>query len=68
MDIKQLEKVSHAEEILQGLRDLCMVLQGPAVKDIPPTVFGVMKTGLESAQTLLEEITDGAVALRKGGN
>ena len=45
-----------------------MVLQEPAVKDIPPTVFGVIKTGLESAQSLLEEITDDTVALRKGGS
>lgn len=63
MEIKQLEKVSHAGEILQGLRDLCMVLQEPAVKDIPPTVFEVIKTGLESAQSLLEEITDDTAAL-----
>lgn len=67
MDVKQLEKVSHAEEILHGIADLCMVLQEPAIKDIPPTIFAVMEIGLESAQSLLKEITDGTVEAGKGG-
>ena len=49
----QLEKVC---QILNGLRDLCILLESPGIKDIFPSIFILMETAAEKAVFLLEEM------------
>lgn len=55
MDLKQQDLIEHAGQILNGLRDFCVVLDEPELTAIPPTVFVVMQVGLEKAQSLITE-------------
>ena len=52
-DKDQLEKVS---QLLNGLRDLCILLESPGIKDIFPSIFILMETAIEKAVFLLEEM------------
>lgn len=55
LDLKQQDLIEHASQILNGLRDFCVVLDEPELTAIPPTVFVVMQVGLEKAQSLITE-------------
>lgn len=43
-------------QILNGLRDLCILLESPGTKDIFPSIFILMETAIEKAVFLLEKI------------
>ena len=47
----QMEKIC---QILNGLRDLCILLESPGIKDIFPSIFILMETAIEKAVYLLE--------------
>ena len=55
LDLKQQDLIEHAGQILNGLRDFCVVLDEPELHTIPPTVFVVLQVGLEKAQALIAE-------------
>ncbi len=49
------DRMERIYQILNGLRDLCILLESPGTKDIFPSVFIIMETALEKAAFLIEE-------------
>ena len=56
MDMKERDKVEAAVEILDGIRDICVVFEEARGKELPLSVFIVLDTALEKAGELLKEL------------
>ena len=52
-DKDQIERIC---QILNGLRDMCIILESPGTKDIFPSIFIVIEMALEKAISLAEKI------------
>ncbi len=53
MDLNQKDRIGEAIQIVNGIRDLCIVLE--AGKDIPRSAFIVLQTAAERAVSIMEE-------------
>ena len=56
MEMKERNKVEEAVEILDGIRDICIVFEEVRGKELPLSVFIVLETALEKAGGLLKEL------------
>ncbi len=55
MELKDLDKIHKAEQLMNGIRDNLIMLENSSVKEIPPAVCVVLETALEKAITLLND-------------
>ena len=55
MNRQDKDRMERNYQILNGLRDLCILLESPGTKDIFPSIFIIMETALEKAAFLIEE-------------
>jgi len=62
MELKDLDKIHEAEQLMNGIRDNLIMLENSSVKEIPPAVCVVLEAALEKAITLLNDI---AVVIEK---
>ena len=53
MDLKQKDRIGEAIQIINGIRDLCILLE--VGKDIPHSAFVVLQTAAERAVSIMEE-------------
>lgn len=58
MELKQIDQIEETAQILNGLRDFCMIIENPAVKDVPETVFVVIGVALNRATLLIETVLE----------
>lgn len=56
MNRQDKDQMEQIRQILDGLRDLCILLESPGTKDIFPSIFILMETGIEKAVSLLQGI------------
>lgn len=56
MELKERDRVEAAVEILDGIRDICIVFEEVRGKELPRSVFIVLETALEKAGGLLKEL------------
>ena len=56
MDMKERDRIEAAVEILDGIRDICIVFEEVRGKELPMSVFIVLETALEKAGSLLKEL------------
>ncbi len=54
------DRLEKACQILDGVRDLCILLESPGTKDIFPSIFILMEMAMENAAALLEEVIEEA--------
>ena len=58
MDMKELDRLNHALQILNGIRDLIILLESSTLKEMPVSVCIVFTTALEKAAALLDDTAD----------
>ena len=58
MNIKDLDRLQHAVQILNGICDLMMLLESSTVKGLPDSVCIVFETAVEKAVSMLDEVAD----------
>ncbi|MEY8335794.1 hypothetical protein AALB53_22350 [Lachnospiraceae bacterium 47-T17] len=56
MELKERDRIEAAVEILDGIRDICIIFEEVRGKELPLGVFVVLETALEKAGRLLKEL------------
>ena len=56
MNLSVLDKIQEAERIANGVRDLMLIFEDPAVKVIPNSVFTIVENAMDKMIELLEEV------------
>lgn len=56
MKLKQMDQLEEAIQVLNGMRELCVVLEHPKIDDIPNAVFTVFEMSVTRASGLIEEV------------
>lgn len=59
--MKDLDRLQHAVQILDGICDLMMMLESSTAKDLPDSVCIVFETAVETSVSLLDEVADAMV-------
>lgn len=57
MELKQLEKVQEAKQLVGSVRDCMIMMENSSVKEIQGSIYHMLETTLEQAASLLEEVS-----------
>lgn len=60
LEMKELDRLNRALQILNGARDLIILLESSTLKEMPASVYVVFETVLEKAAYLLGDTADAA--------
>ncbi len=63
VEMKELDQVNEAMQILSGIRDNMLLLESSSVKNIPAGICVVFESAIDKAQMLLQDV---ALAMEKG--
>ncbi len=61
MDMKELDSLQYAVQILNGIRDIMMLMESSTIREIPVSVCIVFETAVEKAISLLDKVAGAEV-------